>query len=226
MSLASRLQARQAKAEALMAQSDLAAALTQWEILHALDPENTAFNQQRQATQALIEQRVQIQLQLGKKALEQGHIEQAKQAFLRALALDPSQPLPQRYLRQIEQRQLKRLQRHQLARAQARAAEAPDAYDQTALEGGDPFERGLEHFHQNEFEASIEALRAYLLDHPQSHKGKQALAQAHFQLGRQLHRQGNLTDALAHYQTARELHPGDVSQIELYIGQVQHALAP
>lgn len=196
-SFISRLQARQAKAAALMAQSDLAAALVQWQILHALDPENATFNQQRRTTQALIDQRVQTHLQVGIEAFKRGRIKRAKQAFLRALALDPSQPLPPTYLRQIEQRRLERLQRHQLARAQARAAETSDAYDHPELEGVDYFERGLQYFYQKECEASIEALRVYLVDHPQSHKGKQALAQAHFQLGRQLHRQGNLTDALA-----------------------------
>jgi tetratricopeptide (TPR) repeat protein len=128
------LQARQAKAEALMAQSDLAAALIQWQILNALDPENTTFHQKRQTTQALIEQRVQTHLQLGKKAFKQGHLKRAKRTFLRVLALDPSQPLPPTYLRQIEQRHLKQLQRNKLTRMQDRAADAPTPYDRSELE--------------------------------------------------------------------------------------------
>jgi hypothetical protein len=112
-----------------MAQSDLAAALIQWQILNALDPENTTFYQKRQTTQALIEQRVQTHFQLGKKAFKQGHLKRAKRTFLRVLALDPSQPLPPTYLRQIEQRHLKQLQRNKLTRMQDRAADVPTPYD-------------------------------------------------------------------------------------------------
>ncbi len=227
-SFASRLQARQAEAEALMAQSDLAAALTQWEILHALDPENTTFSQQRQATQATIEQRVQSHLQVDQKALKQGHVKPAKQAFLRVLALDPSQSLAHTYLRQIEERHLKRLQHNKLARTQKRAAEASAAYGRAEQGGRAHLERGLQHFREKAFEASIVALRAHLADHPQSPKAKQVLAEAHFQLGRRLHRQGKLADALSHYQTAREMYTDQVnaSQIDQYIHQVQRALAP
>lgn len=97
-----RLQTRQVMAEALMKRADLAAALTQWKILHALDPGNIEFRRQLKATKTLIQQRVNTHMQLGEQAFAQGDFTQATREFLRVLALDPQQSRPQTYLRQIK----------------------------------------------------------------------------------------------------------------------------
>jgi hypothetical protein len=116
-------------AEELMQRADLAAALTQWKILHALDPGNVEFSRQLNAIQALIRQRVNTHMQLGEQAYTRGDFKQATLEFLRVLALDPQQLRPQTYLRQIEQRHLKNMLRIKLAdsaRAKKKAVPNPD----------------------------------------------------------------------------------------------------
>jgi len=100
-----------------MKRGDLAAAMVQWKILHALDPGNVEFSRQLDATQTMIQQRVNIHMQLGEQAFVQGDFKQAILEFLRVLALDPQQPRPQAYLRQIEQHHLKNMLRIKLARS-------------------------------------------------------------------------------------------------------------
>jgi tetratricopeptide (TPR) repeat protein len=231
--LSSRLRARQAKAEELMQQADLAAALVQWKILHTLAPGDAEFSRQLNTTQAMIQQRVNIHMQLGEQAFSRGDSKRAKQEFLRVLALDPQQLQPQTYLRRIEQRHLKNVQRIKLAKLASlkQTAISHPAQGQNhqsvppAKANLDHLEVGLQRLRQGDFETSIQALRTYLATSPQSHKAKQYLAEAHFQLGRSLYRQGNLPDTLAHFEAARKIDPSQVPQIRLYIRQIKHALA-
>ena len=109
-----RLDARQAHAAELMRRGDLAAALIQWEILLTLAPGNTEFSQQRQRTQALRQHQVATYLHIGEQAWQQGDVQRAKRAFLRVLALDPSQSHPSIFLREMEQHERKEAQRTKL----------------------------------------------------------------------------------------------------------------
>ncbi len=231
-SLASRLRLRQAKAEALMKQDYLAAALINWEILQALDPDNSEFRQRTRAITALIQQKVQEHLRSGKQAFKREHFRQARQEFLTVLALDPLQAEPLMYLKRMEQRHLMQRQRAKLAQLSKAVRETarqqpcnnrqPEQYAQAAEHSH--LKTAVEHFRQRDFAMSIRLLQTYLTTHPESHKAKQYLAESHFQLGQSFYRQGNMAAALSHFKAARKTSPNKEPQINLYIRQISTTL--
>jgi tetratricopeptide (TPR) repeat protein len=99
----------------LMQQDKLAEALTQWEILHAIMPEDDEIASQITEVQKSIQQRVKIYLQDGQKNMKRRQYQQAQRAFLAALALDPSQKIAHRYLQQMERARMKQALQHKLA---------------------------------------------------------------------------------------------------------------
>lgn len=101
---------REALAKALYEENEIYESLTQWRILHTIDPQNAGYLNRIQALQALIDNRVNGYLSKGKNALTVGNRRQAKSYLFKALALDPTNDVAMKTMRKIEYTHVERVQ--------------------------------------------------------------------------------------------------------------------
>ena len=175
----------------LQYRGDLAAALTQWHILDALAPGDPEVVRQLAATRALIRHRVQERLADGATAERSGEPAKAREAYLRALALDPSNRDALSRLRSLETAAVYAVQQARLDKLRARRARAVarKAAGRTTSAGAirtendngqerDYRDMGIALFEAGDYEASILELRKYLGSFPEDDAAQAVLRRA------------------------------------------------
>lgn len=187
---------------------DLAAAANEWHIVTLLDPGDAAYRQQLASVQAAISRRTAELLESGQAALKRGDNDAATEAMLKALAVSPDNVEAARVLREIEKRRATRLQTDRVARLRpedygvttARAVpsvpRAPDgsrAYD---------FDQSMELFRAGDTANGLAGFRRYVETNPSDKAGRQQIANAVFERGRELEAQGQGAQALRLYEQA------------------------
>lgn len=196
----------------------LADALIQWKILNILSPENKEYIKQIKLTKSRIKNRVEINVQAGKKAFKEGNFHAAKLKFLKALALDPDQSsLAFSYLRQLDEKNVWEVQSAKLDKLKTKMEEAIKGKVRTtelkqsnmvlqaaaSEEERYYFEMGKELLQQNNFVGAIAEIEKYLNSYPDDEQAKTYIAGAYKGAGIEFQKQGNLIKALAFYEKSQ-----------------------
>ncbi|MDF1554822.1 MAG: hypothetical protein P1P84_17260 [Deferrisomatales bacterium] len=179
------------RARELRQRGDLAAALIQWRILRTLAPGDPGVQRQLAATQALIRQRVREKLAAGTAAERAGETARAREAYLQALALDPSDADALANLRSMETDAVFAVQQARLDKLLARRAQAaarkPEGQTAPAVphrgastngQERDYRDMGTALFEAGDYEASILELKKYLGSFPEDDAARDILHKA------------------------------------------------
>jgi len=201
--------ARQADlAKAASESGDYAAALAHHEVLMLLDPANPSHRKAVEASRVAIERGVREQLAAAAAARRVGDAARARDAYLRALALDPRNAEAADALRAIEQQQMARTQAERAARARslevAVAGARSRAQAQAQAESYDLDQR-VELARSGELGAALREARAWVEANAADRDGRARLAAAVAERARDAERRGQRDSALSLYEAANTL---------------------
>ncbi len=192
-------------AETARQSGDLATAAVQLQIVTVLAPDDAAAARDLASVRATIEKDSRAQLAAGHAALTAGDLDRATAAFLRTLALDPSQPDAAKALREIDRRRLTRIQADRAAkvttqadqvatRSAARAqADASDAFD---------IDQAIEMLRAGDASGGLRDLRAYVDANPGNRAARQRIGTAVADRAKELEDQGSREQAVTLYEQA------------------------
>ncbi|HVE50653.1 MAG TPA: hypothetical protein VNG69_13680 [Casimicrobiaceae bacterium] len=98
---------------------DLAAAEDHWQVLTLLEPDNAAYRKALDDSRVAMKRAARDQFQTGAAARRNGDTLQARDAFLRALLMDPTHVDAAKALRELEQQAMSKTQGERSMRARA-----------------------------------------------------------------------------------------------------------
>jgi tetratricopeptide (TPR) repeat protein len=187
---------------------DHAAALAHNEVLMLLDPGNPAHRRAAEAARALIERGVREQVAAGGAARRAGDAARARDAYLRALALDPRNAEAAAALREIEHQQMARTQADRAARARSMETVVANARSraqaQSQAESYD-LEQRLELMRSADPAVGLREARAWVEANAGDREGRNRLAAAAAERARDAERKGQRESALSLYEGANAL---------------------
>lgn len=182
---------------------DLPAAADHWEVVVLLEPANASYRRALDAAREAVRRGVRDQLYLAAAARKNGEATRARDALLRALALDPDNGEARRGLREIEQQLMARTQSERAARirgmddivasAKARAANELD------------LDQRIELVRAGDLTAGLRELRTWVEANPGDRAGRQRAAVAVAERARDAESKGQRERALALYADATQL---------------------
>lgn len=194
---------------------DLATAATQLEIVGLLAPTDLAVARDLANVRTAIGKEVREQSQAGNAAMSAGDLDRAQAAYLRVLAVDPTQGDAAKALREIDRRRLTRIQADRAAKVRsaedmagsrtgARNAPAPAA---AASDGGDAFDidQAIEMLRAGDASNGLRDLKAYVDANPGNRAARQRIGAAVAERARELEDQGSREQALVLYEQASAL---------------------
>ncbi|MEP7329353.1 MAG: hypothetical protein ABI777_09095 [Betaproteobacteria bacterium] len=190
---------------------DYATAVTQWQILTLLAPNDPANKSALASARASVTNGVRDQLAAANAALAANDHERAAQAALRAMALDPENTDAARILREIDRRRMARLQADRAAKARiddAMAIRNALQNQANASESSQPFEidQAMELFRAGDTAAGLRELRAYVDAHPGNSSARQRAGRVVADRARELEDKGARVEALYLYDQATALY--------------------
>jgi tetratricopeptide (TPR) repeat protein len=196
-------------AESAKKDGDLATAVTQWQIVMLLAPDNDGYRREWNAARAAIPAQVKEQLQAGSAAMAAGDLDRATTAMLRVLALDPTQAEAAAALREIDRRRFTRIQADRAAkvvRIEDKVAIAGAMRAQNA-EAGDGFdlEQALLMLRAGDATGGLRDLKAFVDANPGNRNARQRIGTAVAERARELEDQGSREQALQLYEQATAL---------------------
>lgn len=198
-------------ADAARQSGDLAAAETQLAILNVLAPTDAGIARELAAVRTAIGAEVREQYQAGNAALAASDLDRAQAAFLRVLALDPSQDSAAKALRDIDRRRLTRIQADRAAKVRSAdeiaAAKSAPASSAPNDSGGDAFDvdQALEMLRAGDATGGLRDLKAYVAANPGNRAARQRIGTAVAERARVLEDQGQREQALNLYEQASTL---------------------
>jgi tetratricopeptide (TPR) repeat protein len=189
---------------------DHAAALSHHEVLALLEPASASHRQAIESSQLAIERGVREALAAGAAARRSGDAVRARDAYLRAIALDPRHAEAAAALREIEQQQMARLQSERAARARsldAIVAGAKSRAQAPSQADGYDVEQRIELLSAGDVTAGLREARAWVDANPGDRDGRLRLATAVAERARDAERRGQRESALMLYDAANVLAP-------------------
>lgn len=197
-------------AESARQSGDLATAAAQWQVVTLLAPGDETARRELAAVRAAIAKEAREQLAAGQSALAANDVERATHAFLRVLAVDPTQPDAAKALREIDRRRFTRIQADRAAKvtAQEQAAQRGPARPAAATNGdadGFDVEQALEMFRAGDSAGGLRDLKAYVDANPGNRAARQRIANAVADRGKELEDKGAREEALGLYEQASAL---------------------
>ena len=222
--------ARQAElAKAASDAGDHAAALAHREVLVLLDPADPAHRQAAAASRAAIERGVRAELAAGAAARRAGELPRARDAYLRALALDPRDTEAASALREIEQQQMARIQADRAARARSMETVVANAKSRAQADSYD-LEQRIELLRAGDPAVGVREARAWVEANPGDRDGRARLAAAAAERARDAERRGQRDSALSLYESANALAAtpsaewsGRARELRRVLGEAQYA---
>jgi tetratricopeptide (TPR) repeat protein len=186
---------------------DLAAAEDHWQVLVLLEPGNAAYRQSLDAVRETIKRNAREQWQSGVAARRSGDTARARDAFLRALAYDPSHAEAARALREMEAQAMARTQGDRAARARAGEDVIAGARARAASPANDAIdlEQRLEIARAGDVQAGVRELRAFVDANPSDRSGRLRAGQAIAERARDAESKGQRETALTLYGEAASL---------------------
>jgi len=200
-----------------------------WELLVLLQPDSAAYRQRLERTQARIAEATAERLQAAKKARESGDVEQAVLLYLRVLSVDPQNAAAAQALRELEYERVKQAQLGRPPRvlAASRAANGKNDPRPAATPSANELseiELGVALMKQGDYAGSVLALERYLRRNPRDEHARGQLADAYYQLGLALMKEGRKDEALGDLEKAQGLGPSDPAQVGKAIQSARKAL--
>ena len=222
--------ARQAElAKAASDAGDHAAALAHSEVLVLLDPADPAHRQAAAASRAAIARGVRAELAAGAAARRAGELPRARDAYLRALALDPRDAEAASALREIEQQQITRIQADRAARARSMETVVANAKSRAQADSYD-LEQRIELLRAGDPAVGVREARAWVEANPGDRDGRARLAAAAAERARDAERRGQRDSALSLYESANALAAapsaewsGRARELRRALGEAQYA---
>ncbi len=226
--------ARQSElARAATEAGDHAAALAHREVLALLDPADPSHRQAIDASRAAIDRGVRAELAAGASARRAGDAARARDAYLRALALDPRNAEAAAALREIEHQQMARTQADRAARARSLETVVANAKSraqaQTQAESYDLDQR-IELLRSADPAVGGREARAWVEANPGDRDGRSRLSAVAAERARDAERRGQRETALAWYESANALAPSPsaewtakVRELRRVLGEIQYA---
>lgn len=202
----------QALARAAREAGDLAVAAEHYEVLSLIDAGNPAHGEALRATKVAIDAGVREQLRLAAAARKAGDAAKAREAWLRTLALDPSNAEAARGLRELEQQAMARTQADRATRARSMDDIVASARSRAANEGGTDVEERIELVKSSDASIALREARAWAEANPGDRAGRQRLAVALAARARDLEAKGQREWAYPLYEQAYTL--GGATQAE------------
>jgi tetratricopeptide (TPR) repeat protein len=220
--------ARQSElARAATEAGDHAAALAHREVLALLDPADPSHRQAIEASRAAIDRGVRAELAAGASARRAGDVARARDAYLRALALDPRNAEAAAALREIEHQQMARTQADRATRARSMETVVANARSraqaQTQAESYD-LEQRIELLRSADPAVGGREARAWVEANPADRDGRSRLAAVAADRARDAERRGQREAALAWYESANALAPSPASEWTAKVRELRRAL--
>ncbi|MDH5287051.1 MAG: hypothetical protein OEX23_10530 [Betaproteobacteria bacterium] len=200
-------------AAAARAAGDLSLAAEHYAVLALIDAGNPAHREAVRATQAAIAEGVQEQLRTAAAARKAGDAAKAREAWLRALALDPSNAEAARSLREAEQQAMARTQADRAARARSMEEIVAGARARASADNGSAdLDQRIELVRSSDASIALREARAWADANPGDRAGRARLAAALAERARDLDAKGQREWALPLYEQAVAL--GGTAQAE------------
>lgn len=182
---------------------DLPLSAQHYAVLSLIDAGNPAHGEALRATQAAIAEGVQEQLRIAASARKAGDAARAREAWLRALALDPSNVEAARALREAEQQAMARTQADRAARARSMDDIVASARARASADnGGADLEQRIELVRSSDASIALREARAWAEANPGDRAGRARLAAALAERARDLEAKGQREWALPLYDQA------------------------
>jgi TolA-binding protein len=214
-------EAHRAKARTLEREQRWAEAAAQWEILTLVAPDNAEYRDQLREAHSRISKGVQENLASAEDARQRGDVTAAREAYLRALSLEPENSTAIERLRKLEQEAYRR---RALTHVVHQPKDAAASRPVSAIEHRD-VEFAVLLVRQADYNGSITALEKYLKGAPKDDLARRYLADAHFLLGRKRLEQGNKEDALVHLEAAKGTQEEEPAELQAQIETLRKAIA-
>jgi tetratricopeptide (TPR) repeat protein len=182
---------------------DIARSAEHWHIVTLLDPGNGTYRSALEAAQEAIRRGVSEQLGNGAAARKSGDAARARDAYLRALALDPDNAEAMRALREIELQAMTRTQGDRAARVRGMDEVVANAKNRTA--NGVDLDLPLELVRAGDLNAGLRELRAWVDANPNDRAGRQRAGAAVAERAKDAEAKGQRERALSLYADAAQL---------------------